>query len=174
MLFFKEKIGRQLWIAIGLITLSSILLSVEDASSFQFSIGSLFVLLACICWGLENNCTRYLSHSDPLEIVVVKGLCSGIGSIIIGLFIGEAFPTIRDIALILLLGFVAYGLSIYFYVYAQRDLGAAKTSAYYAIAPFIGVLLSFIIFREIPGLMFFIALIIMALGTWLINREQKA
>ncbi len=174
MLFFKEKIGRQLWIAIGLITLSSILLSVEDASSFQFSIGSLFVLLACICWGLENNCTRCLSHSDPLEIVVVKGLCSGNGSIIIGLFIGEAFPTIRDIALILLLGFVAYGLSIYFYVYAQRDLGAAKTSAYYAIAPFIGVLLSFIIFREIPGLMFFIALIIMALGTWLINREQKA
>lgn len=171
MLFFREKISRQLWIAIFLITLSSALLTVEDAGAFRFSAGSLFVLLAAVCWGLENNCTRMLSRSDPLEIVVVKGLCSGAGSVIIGLAVGESFPVIRDILLILLLGFVAYGLSIYFYVYAQRDLGAAKTSAYYAVAPFIGVLLSLIIFREIPGIMFFIALGIMILGTWLINRD---
>ena len=173
MLFFREKISRQLWIAILLITLSSALLTVEDAGAFWFSAGSLFVLLAATCWGLENNCTRMLSRSDPLEIVIVKGLCSGAGSVIIGLAAGESFPVIRDILLILLLGFVAYGLSIYFYVYAQRDLGAAKTSAYYAVAPFIGVLLSLIIFREIPGIMFFIALAIMILGTWLINRDCK-
>ncbi len=171
LLIFKEKIGKRLWIAIGLITLSSILLSVEDASSFQFSFGSLFVLAACVCWGLENNCTRNLSHSDPLEIVVIKGFGSGIGSVIIGLVVGEAMPLWGDILKILLLGFVAYGLSIYFYVYAQRDLGAAKTSAYYAVAPFIGVLLSFLIFREIPGILFFIALAIMIAGTWMVNRE---
>ena len=64
-------------------------------------------------------------------------------------------------------------VSIYFYVYAQRDLGAAKTSAYYAIAPFVGVLLSFIIFREVPGLMFFVALTIMLAGTWLVDLEQS-
>jgi len=173
MVFFREKIGKRLWIAIGLITLSSILLSVEDASCFQFSVGSLFVILAGVCWGLENNCTRCLSHSDPLEIIIVKGLCSGIGSVMIGLIVGEAFPEICDILRILLLGFVAYGLSIYFYVYAQRDLGAAKTSAYYAIAPFVGVLLSFVIFREIPGLIFFIALAIMMTGTWLVNQEEN-
>ena len=56
-------------------------------------------------------------------------------------------------------------------MYAQRDLGAAKTSAYYAIAPFIGVALSFIIFREIPGVLFFIALAIMIAGTWMVNKE---
>ena len=172
MLVFKERIGKQLWIAIGLITLSSILLSVEDVSSFHLSIGSLFVLLACVCWGMENNCTRKLSQSDPLEIVVVKGLGSGVGSVVLGLIVGEAFPAPRDIALIMLLGFVAYGLSIYFYVYAQRYLGAAKTSAYYAVAPFIGVLLSLIVFRELPGMLFFVALAIMILGTWLINHGQ--
>ena len=171
MLFFREKISRKLWIAIFLITLSSALLTVEDAGAFRFSAGSLFVLLAAICWGLENNCTRMLSHSDPLEIVVVKGLCSGAGSVIIGLAVGETFPVVRDILLILILGFVAYGLSIYFYVYAQRDIGAAKTSAYYAVAPFIGVMLSMIIFREMPGITFFIALGIMILGTWMINRD---
>ena len=172
MLVFSEKIGRQLWIAIGLITLSSMLFSVEDAGSLHFSVGSLFVLLACVCWGVENNCTRKLSKSDPLEIVVVKGLGSGIGSVALGLIVGEAFPALRDSVLILLLGFVAYGLSIYFYVYAQRDLGAAKTSAYYAVAPFIGVLLSLVIFQELPGTLFFIALAIMILGTWLINHGQ--
>ena len=174
LLIFKEKIGRRLWIAIGLITLSSILLSVEDAGSFRFSVGSLFVLLACVCWGLESNCTRNLSHSDPLEIVVIKGFGSGIGSVIIGRVAGEPLPLWGDILRILLLGFVAYGLSIYFYVYAQRDLGAAKTSAYYAIAPFIGVLLSFIMFREIPGALFFIALAIMVAGTWMVNCDAPA
>ncbi|MBQ2461694.1 MAG: EamA family transporter, partial [Clostridia bacterium] len=92
-------------------------------------------------------------------------------SVVIGLIVGEALPGWGDILKILLLGFVAYGLSIYFYVYAQRDLGAAKTSAYYAIAPFIGVALSFIIFREIPGVLFFIALAIMIAGTWMVNKE---
>lgn len=171
LMIFKEKIGKKLWIAIGLITLSSILLSVEDAGSFQFSFGSLFVLAACVCWGLENNCTRCLSKSDPLEIVMIKGFGSGIGSIIIGLVVGESLPVWSDILKNLLLGFVAYGLSIYFYVYAQRHLGAAKTSTYYAVAPFIGVLLSFIVFREIPGVLFFIALVIMIAGTWMINKE---
>ena len=171
LLIFKEKIRKKLWTAIGLITLSSILLSVEDASSFQFSFGSLFVLAACVCWGMENNCTRCLSKSDPLEIVMIKGFGSGIGSVVIGLAFGESLPVWGDILKILLLGFVAYGLSIYFYVYAQRDLGASKTSAYYAIAPFIGVLLSFIIFREIPGALFFIALAIMIPGTWMVNKE---
>ncbi len=149
------------------------MLSVEDVSCFHFSIGSLFVLMACICWGMENNCTRRLSSADPLEIVVIKGLCSGTGSVLIGLVIGEDFPAFPDILKIMLLGFVAYGLSIYFYVYAQRDLGAAKTSAYYAVAPFIGVLLSFVIFQEIPGIPFFIALIIMITGTWMINRDCR-
>ena len=172
LLIFKEKIGKRLWTAIGLITLSSILLSVEDASSFQFSIGSLFVLAACVCWGMENNCTRNLSQSDPLEIVVIKGFFSGIGSVLIGLMAGETLPILSDILKILLLGFVAYGLSIYFYVYAQRDLGAARTSAYYAVAPFIGVFLSLVIFREMPGVLFFAALIIMLAGTWLVNQEQ--
>ena len=174
LLIFRERIGRRLWLAIGLITLSSILLSVEDAGCFRFSIGSLFVLLACVCWGLENNCTRNLSRCDPLEIVVIKGFGSGIGSVLIGFAVGEALPGWGDILKILLLGFVAYGLSITFYVYAQRDLGAAKTSAYYAVAPFIGVLLSFVIFREIPGPLFLIALLIMIAGTWLVKRDQQS
>ena len=73
---------------------------------------------------------------------------------------------------VLLLGFVAYGMSIYYYVYAQRILGAARTSAYYAVAPFIGVLLSLLIFREVPGLLFAIALVLMIIGAWLSSQDK--
>ena len=166
LIIFKEAIGRRLWLAIGLITLSSIVLSIEDASSFQFSVGSIFVILACVCWGFENNCTRMMSQSDPLEIVVIKGFGSGLGAFLIAILIGESLPDYGLIPAILLLGFISYGLSIFFYVYAQRKLGAALTSAFYAVAPFIGVLLSFIIFQEIPGLQFFVALAIMIVGTY--------
>ncbi len=170
---FKEKIGRRLWAAIGLIVLSSALLAVEDASSLDFSLGSVFVLLASCCWGLENNCTRMLSQSDPQGIVVVKGLGSGLGALIVALLSGESFPGWQVIPAALLLGFVAYGLSIFFYVYAQRDLGAARTSAYYAIAPFIGVLLSLVIFREWPGMLFYAALAGMIIATLLVTKERS-
>ena len=166
LLVFKEAIGKRLWLAIGLITLSSVILSVEDASSLHFSAGSLFVLLACVCWGFENNCTRMMSQSDPLEIVVLKGFGSGLGSLAIAFAVGEQLPPLRLILCALLLGFVSYGLSIFFYVYAQRKLGAAKTSAYYAFSPFIGVLLSLLIFQEMPNLSFWAALLIMALGAY--------
>ena len=166
LLVFKEAIGKRLWLAIGLITLSSAILSMEDASSLHFSAGSLFVLLACVCWGFENNCTRMMSQSDPLEIVVLKGFGSGLGSLAIAFAVGEQLPPLRLILCALLLGFVSYGLSIFFYVYAQRKLGAAKTSAYYAFSPFIGVLLSLLIFQEIPSLSFWAALLIMALGAY--------
>lgn len=170
---FKEAIPKRLWLAIFLVTLSSAILSFEDMSSLSFSAGSLFVLLACICWGLENNCTRMLSSKNPLEIVVIKGLCSGFTSLIIAFIIGEKLPSVVFILLSLLLGFVAYGLSIYFYIYAQRDLGAAKTSTYYAVSPFIGTGLSLLIFLEKPSVTFIIALVIMIAGTYFASTDSK-
>ena len=172
LMVFKEKISTRLWGGILFVTLSCALLSIEDISSLQFSGGSLFILLACLCWGIENNCTRRLSDKDPLQIVVVKGLCSGAGSIFIGLILGERITAWWSILAVLGVGFVAYGLSIFFYVYAQRSLGAARTSAYYAVAPFIGAFLSLIIFRDIPKYTYFIALALMVVGAWLCSSDE--
>ena len=166
LVIFKEAISRKLWFAIVLVTISSMLLSVEDMNSLEFSWGSLFVLLACVCWGFENNCTRMLSSKNPAQIVIIKGFGSGLGALVLSLVVGERYFHFGYIVLALLLGFVAYGLSIYFYIYAQRDLGAAKTSTYYAISPFIGAVLSLLIFIELPSLIFIIALAIMAIGTY--------
>ncbi|MFT4005254.1 MAG: DMT family transporter [Lacrimispora sp.] len=170
---FKEAISKRLWAAIGLITLASILLSIEDMSSFSFSLGSLFVILACVCWGFENNCTRMLSSKNPLQIVVIKGFGSGSGSLIIALSAGETVSHAGYLFIALILGFVTYGLSIFFYIYAQRDLGAAKTSAYYAVAPFIGTALSLMVFQELPSFSFVIALLVMIAGTYFASADNK-
>ena len=173
LVLFKEAISKRLWLGIFLVTLSSVLLSAQDIRAVSLSAGSLYVLLACVCWGFENNCTRRLSEKDPMEIVAVKGIFSGLGALIVAFVCGAALPDALSIVLVLLLGFVAYGLSILFYIYAQRSLGAAKTSAYYAVAPFIGVALSLALFREIPSGWFIAALIVMIAGTWCVTTAES-
>lgn len=169
---FREAISRRLWLSISLITLSSIILTIEDFSSLSLSFGSIFVLLACVFWGLENNCTRKLSIKDPLQIVIIKGIGSGLGAFVIAILAHQVLWKPLFISMALLLGFFAYGLSIFFYVTAQRSLGAARTSAYYAIAPFIGVGISFIIFDEPITVAFLAASIVMVLGTYLTIFEK--
>ncbi len=168
---FREAVSKRLWLAIALITLSSILLSFDGAESFRFSYGSLLVLAATICWGFENNCTRKISSKSTYEIVILKGVFSGLGALTIALIQKETVPSLLYIALALLLGFVAYGLSIFLYVRAQNVLGAAKTSAYYAVAPFIGALLSFLFLKEKPTWMYLAALVVMILGTVLVVMD---
>ena len=165
LLIFKEAVSRRLWLAIILITASSIILSFEGSGSFRFSVGSLFVLLATSCWGLENNCTRSISDKSAYEIVLLKGVFSGGGSFLIAMILGERLPEVKYIALAMLLGFVAYGLSIFLYVKAQYFLGAAKTSAYYAAAPFVGSFLCFLLLGEKLNGAYFLGLFIMIAGT---------
>lgn len=165
LLLFKERVSKKLWTAILFLTISSIILSFEGSGSFHFSLGSLFVLLATVCWGMENNCTRKISEKSTYQIVTIKGLCCGIGSFVVASAVGETLPSIRYIILAMLLGFVAYGLSIFLYIRAQRDLGAAKTSAYYAVAPFVGTFLAFIINGEQLSIAYLVGLFFMIIGT---------
>ena len=168
---FKEIISKRLWIAIALVTGASVILSFEGAGSFDFNNSSLFVFGACLCWGVENNCTRMISNSSSIEIVVIKGVFSGLGSLVVALLIGESIPSVFLIVCMLLLGFIAYGLSIYFYVKAQKDLGAAKTSAYYSIAPFLGVVFGMLIMGERPATQFYVALVVMIISTYFMIKD---
>ena len=165
LVIFKEIVSKKMWIAISLITISSFLLSFEDISSFKFSWGSLFVLLATLCWGFENNCTRNLSSKNTYSVVTIKGIFSGLGSLIVAIILNERFASFINFIFALILGFVAYGLSIFFYIKAQGVIGAAKTSAYYSVAPFVGTFLSFIIFDETLSWSYFAGLVIMIIGT---------
>ncbi len=172
---FREAVSPRLWAGIGCVTVACALLSVEGGTTVDAwypSVGSLLILGACLCWGVENNCTRRLSKRDPLKIVLLKGVFSGSASVVIGLCLGERIESWTALSAVLLVGFVAYGLSIFCYVYAQRMLGAARTGAYYAIAPFIGTALSLLIFREMPPMTYFVALAVMAVGVWLSSADE--
>ncbi len=169
---FKESIGSRLWKALILITAGCLILSMNDIRSLAFSSGSLLVLAASICWGFENNCTRMLSLKSPMEIVILKGYGSGIGALIISFFTEKISLHISFVLAAFLLGFISYGLSIFFYVLAQRELGAARTGAFYAVAPFLGVLLSFLIFRDRLTYGFFISLLLFLAGAYLASNER--
>ena len=170
-IIFKEVISKRLFIAIILVTIASIILSFEGKGAFTFNTGSLLVIMACICWGFENNCTKMLSNKSSQEIVIIKGCFSGLGSLTIALITGEAIPDIIWIISVLILGFISYGLSINFYIMAQKDLGAAKTSAYYSISPFWAVIFSIIIVGERPAFQFYIALTIMIISTIMMVKD---
>ena len=174
LIIFREKISGKLWTGIILITVASIMLSFEGTESLVFTKYSVFALIACVAWGFENNCTRRLSSGDPIKIVVIKGLGSGIGAIIVAVCAREQISLSVNILYALLLGFVAYGLSVFFYIKAQKELGAAKTSTYYAVSPFIGALLSLIIYRSLPNLLFLLSCMIMVIGTVIVTMDSKA
>lgn len=169
---FREVVSKKLQAAILLVTAASVILSFEGTGSFTFNAGSLFVLGAACCWGFENNCTRMLSSKSSVQITTIKGIFSGLGSLIVAFLSAEHLPQIRWALMVMALGFVAYGLSINFYIKAQKDLGAAKTSAYYSLAPFLGVIFGFVFLGERPGIQFYAGLAVMAAATVLMVRDS--
>lgn len=178
-MLFGEPVTKRLWKGIAVITAASMLLSLGEAGSLNFSLGSVFVLLAATAWGFENNCTRMLSLKDPLQVVVLKGLGSGAGSLIVAFLIGDAPPELKFVLYAMILGFFSYGMSIWLYVYAQRGLGAARTSSYYAVAPFIGATISYAVFHDPLSPTFLAALVLMMIGSYLaafdgLRREKQS
>ena len=171
LLVFREKLSKHLLLALVLVTAASITLSFEGAGSFRFNTGSLLILAATCCWGLENNCTRMLSNKSSVQITTIKGIGSGLGSLAIALSIHESLPDLLSLVAIVALGFVSYGLSINFYIQAQKELGAAKTSAYYSISPFLGVLFGLLIPGQTLGIRFFVGLAIMAAATVVLAKD---
>jgi drug/metabolite transporter (DMT)-like permease len=170
-LVFREKISGRMWVSLALITAASVILSYEGSARLSFSAGAAFVIAACICWGLENNCTKMLSSKNTYEIIVIKGIFSGAGSLIIAFIAGESFPGAKTALCASVLGFFAYGLSLFAYIKAQSVLGAAKTSAFYALSPFIGALLSFLILNESLSPKFAAGLAVMTAGSALAVRD---
>ena len=175
LLAFKEAIGGRAWGAILAITLASIALSTDftkGVAGWGFSPGALGVIGACMLWGLDNNFTRNISDKDPLAIVAWKGLLAGAFSLLLGWLLGNQFPSWLTIVVIMLMGFVCYGLSTMLFIQSMRGLGAARTSALYGTAPLAGVILSIFMFGEIPSVLFGVAALLAIGGALLLINEK--
>ena len=164
-IFFKEFLSKRMWLVVLLITIACSILTFEGRESFVFNTGSIFVLLSALCWGIENNCTRMLSVKDTRQITIIKGVFSGLGCLLVSQIVGSYIPEIKYVVSALLLGFFSYGISVCFYIYAQRFLGAVKTASYYSTTPFFGVIFCFLLLGDKPHFQFYIALIIMIIAS---------
>jgi drug/metabolite transporter (DMT)-like permease len=169
---FREQVGKRIWMALGIITLASILLSWNPAAAFGLSAGAFGILLAGIFWGIDNNATRTISGKDPFTIVTVKGFFAGSIALVLAFAGRTTLPALSLVVAAMLLGFFCYGFSMVLFVRALRDLGAARTGAYFSIAPFIGAALSFVLFREFPDLFIVIAFGLMLAGTLVLATER--
>jgi drug/metabolite transporter (DMT)-like permease len=170
-LIFKENADRQIVLGMVAIVAGGALLSWEPGSA-TLSVGSLFIIGACVCWGIDNNLTRKVSTNDSMLVACIKGLVAGSVNTGIALSAGTSVPAVLPLTASLLVGFFGYGLSLTLFVVALRTLGTARTGAYFSVAPLFGVVISLVLWPELPGGLFWAAAGLMALGVWLHVRER--
>lgn len=173
-IIFREAIGRRVWIAVAGITVAGSILSIDVNAAWGISIGVLGVLAACILWGVDNNITNTISAKDPLSIVTIKALGAGIFSITLAFALNTPLPTQVAAIKAMTVGYFTYGLSIVLFILSMRGLGAARAGTLFGVAPFIGAVLSFLIFSNLPDLRFLVALPIMIAGAALLLGEAHS
>lgn len=170
--FFKENAGKRLWLALLCMTAAGVLLSWSPGES-KFSVfGPLLILLAVVCWGIDNNLTHQISNKSPIQITYIKGLVGGAISLSIAVISGKTIPIDVTLLFALLLGALSYGISLVFFIKALAGLGASRTGVFFSLGPFVGALASIVILKDWIGWVMIPALGLMALGTWLITGEK--
>ena len=171
---FRESIGRRIWVAVVVISAGGGLLSIPQGSGSMPPASVAAILGACLLWGLDNNLTRKISLNSPTAIIRIKGFFAGGTNVAIALIIGAQLPSAQIIGASLGIGAICYGMSLMLFIIALRHLGAARTSAYFAIAPFFGAALSIILFAEPFGIAQTGAAALMIAGAWLLYNEKHA
>ncbi len=167
---FRENVDRRLLVGAFAILAGAALLSWQGQASFQWGAG--FIAGACLCWGIDNNLTRKLSSADPVQIAMIKGLVAGAINLFIAIAHGAALPSAGVILAAGIVGFLGYGVSLALFVLALRHLGAARTGAYFSLAPFVGAVLAILMLGEPASVKLLIAACLMGLGLWLHLSER--
>jgi len=134
--------------------------------------GALLIVAACACWALDNNLTRKVSAGDALSIACLKGLAAGVVNVLLAFAVGATWPAGKDAAAAALVGFFGYGVSLVLFIVALRGLGAGRTGAYFATAPFIGAAFALATGTDAVTLPLTLAGVLMAFGVWLHLTER--
>jgi drug/metabolite transporter (DMT)-like permease len=167
---FGEHLGPRVAVAAVVMALAGVVLGFTPGSA-AIAGGAAAVVLACALWALDNNLTRLIAEADPLLIVQVKGLVAGTVNTLLAVGSGQPWPAPGTIALALLLGVVSYGTSLVLFIVAMRELGAARTGAYFATAPFFGAA-GGLLLGEPVTVRLVVTAALMAGATWLLVHER--
>ena len=171
---FRENVDRRIFIGAMAILAGAALLAWPTQGAAGLGWGSLLIVLACLAWGIDNNLTRKLSGADPVQIAMIKGLAAGSVNLALALAAGAALPAVGTIAAAAAVGFLGYGVSLVLFVLALRQLGSARTGAYFSTAPFLGAVLAVLLLGDrVTGALLGAALL-MGFGVYLHLTEQHA
>ena len=167
---FRENVDRRILLGMIAIVLGGALLAWP--ARLELSGGAMWIAAAGACWAIDNNLTRKVSSGDPLHIAALKGLTAGAVNLSLAAHLGLSWPAPALISGAAMLGFAGYGVSLTLFVLALRSLGTARTGAYFATAPFIGAVLSLLLFRHMPTPALLLAALLMGIGVWLHLTEH--
>ena len=169
---FHENIGRRFTLSVGTILIGSVAISWQGISLGGSILGPIAVVVACLCWAVDNNLTQKVSAGNAVQIAAIKGFVAGSVNLLLGVWLGRAWPNTFFVAAALVVGFFSYGLSLVLFMHSLRTLGTARTGAYYSTAPFIGASLALLVWREPITPIFAAASIAMAAGVLLLMTER--
>ncbi len=163
-----------LWIAaaIAAIVAGGVLLSAGAMPGAEGLAGALLIVAACLAWAIDNNLTRRVSGGDAATLACLKGLAAGTVNLGLAMAFSAPLPSLTGWLAAGLLGFLGYGVSLVLFIIALRNLGTARTGAYFSVAPFAGAALAIAMLGERPGPAFWLAAGLMALGVWLHLSEH--
>lgn len=168
---FRENVDLQVFLGMVAIVAGGVMLSWQPGEA-GLSVGAVLIVGACLCWAIDNNLTRKISTNDAMVIACLKGLFAGSVNLAIAVATGASLPGAATVAAAMFTGLVGYGVSLVLFVVALRQLGTARTGAYFSVAPLFGVALSLLIWPDLPPLAFWAAAALMAVGIWLHIRER--
>lgn len=167
---FRENVDRRVFAGMAAIVAGGALLSFEGTPQLQA--GMLFIAAACLAWALDNNFTRRISGGDAATLACIKGLAAGSVNLGLALAQGSQLPAPATLAAAGLIGLLGYGVSLALFIVALRELGTARTAAYFSVAPFFGAGLALVVLGGTAGWAFWAATLLMALGVWLHISER--
>jgi drug/metabolite transporter (DMT)-like permease len=169
---FHENFDRRILAGMICIVAGALMLSWSGKPALAELLGPFAIAGACVAWGFDNNFTRKVSLSDPLRIVELKGLVAGPVNLILGFWGGGALPNLPTLTIAGFVGCLGYGVSIALFVLALRNLGTARTGAYFSTAPFLGAIIAANLLHEPVTAQLAAAGILMAIGVWLHLSEK--
>lgn len=169
---FRENVDRRVFLGMVAIVAGGVVLSWDEMPRAGGLAGPLLIAGACLAWAIDNNLTRRVSGGDAVTIAGLKGLVAGAANLSLALFQGASLPGTGILASAAAVGLFGYGISLVLFVVALRNLGTARTGAYFSVAPFFGAALALLVLRESPSTAFWIAAALMALGVWLHLTER--
>lgn len=172
-IFFREALGRRVIFAIVIMFVGGVLIAVDaPAGRATHLLGLLAVGAATVFWALDNTLTRPLSDFEITEVVAAKAGLGGAATLTLAVVTDEPLPSAVRSLMLVALGAVGFGLSLRFYLLAQRRMGAARTASVFATGPFIGAALSWVIGTRDGGVLTALGAVAFALGVFLHATER--